>query len=153
MRESALRGPAGWFSLPVAAVQTGALTVLSDTLPPPSLKDSVARIAPRPLLLIYAGRGGGGEELNVDFYRAAGRPKAIWRIPRAGHVGVQQPRAFRFPFRRSPMRNRNARPPEGVDRVRCVLDRLSPPAASGRVADVDVSVELEKALLEPASPS
>ena len=87
LRESALRGPAGWFSLPVAAVQTGALTVLSDSLPPPSLKDSVARIAPRPLFLIYAGQGGGGEELNVDFYRAAGRPKAIWRIPRAGHVG------------------------------------------------------------------
>lgn len=87
VRESAIRGPAGWFSLPLAAVQTGALAVLSDSFPPTSLQDAVAQIAPRPLFLIYAGRGGGGEELNVDFYRAAGNPKLIWKIPEAGHVG------------------------------------------------------------------
>jgi fermentation-respiration switch protein FrsA (DUF1100 family) len=47
-------------------------------------------VAPRPLLLIYAGRSGAGEELNVDYFRAAGRPKVLWKIARAGHVGGYQ---------------------------------------------------------------
>ena len=45
------------------------------------------RIAPRPLLLIHAGNGGGGEELNPDYFRAASAPKTIWKIAEAGHVG------------------------------------------------------------------
>ena len=50
-------------------------------------RGAVARIAPRPVFLIYAGHGAGGEELNADYYRAAGEPKAIWKIPEAGHDG------------------------------------------------------------------
>ena len=56
-------------------------------MPPPSLEALAARISPRPILLIYAGRGGGGEELNPAYYRAAKQPKTIWKIPEAGHVG------------------------------------------------------------------
>ena len=41
----------------------------------------VRRIAPRPLFLIYAGRGSAGEELNPEYYRAAKEPKTIWKIP------------------------------------------------------------------------
>ena len=87
VREHMLRGARGWFSLPEAAVETAAVGVLSGTAPPPSLTDLVSRIAPRPLFLIYAGQGGGGEELNPDYYDAASMPKALWKIPEAGHVG------------------------------------------------------------------
>jgi uncharacterized protein len=92
VREHLLRGARGSFSLPAAAVQTAAVAVLSGTMPPPSLADLVSRIAPRPLLLVYAGNGGGGEELNPDYYRAASAPKTIWKIAEAGHVGGFQAR-------------------------------------------------------------
>ena len=87
VRETLLYGPRGWISLPTAVAQTAALAVLSDTTPPPSLKDVIPRIAPRPVFLIYAGHGAGGEELNSTYYRAARQPKSIWRIPEAHHVG------------------------------------------------------------------
>ena len=73
--------------LPEVAVQTAAVAVMSGTAPPPSLTDLIPRISPRPLLLIYAGHGGGGEELQPDYYRAASAPKTLWEIPEAGHVG------------------------------------------------------------------
>jgi hypothetical protein len=91
-REHLLRGPRGWFSLPEVAVQTAALAVMSGTPPPPSLTDLLPRIAPRSTFLIYGGRGGGGEELSPDFYRATGQPKRLWKIPEAGHVGGFQAR-------------------------------------------------------------
>jgi fermentation-respiration switch protein FrsA (DUF1100 family) len=87
IREDLLRGPRGWFALPEAAVQTGALAVMSGTPPPPALDDLAARIAPRPLFLIYAGQGVGGEELNPEYFEAASQPKALWKIDEAGHVG------------------------------------------------------------------
>jgi fermentation-respiration switch protein FrsA (DUF1100 family) len=92
VREHLLRGPRGWFSLPQVAVQTAVVAVMSGTAPPPSLADLAPRIAPRPLLLIYAGRGGGGEELNPDYYEAASDPKTLWKIPEAGHAGGLQAR-------------------------------------------------------------
>jgi uncharacterized protein len=93
VREELLYGPRGWFtSLPAQAVQSAALTVMSGTAPPPSLKDLVPRIAPRHVFFIYAGHGAGGEEYNPDYYAAAGAPKALWRIPEAGHTGGFQAR-------------------------------------------------------------
>ncbi len=96
VREHLLRGPRGWFSLPEAAVQTAAIAVMSGTGPPPSLSDLVPRIAPRPLFLIHAGQGGGGEELNRDYYRAASSPKTLWKIDEAGHVGGFQARPTEY---------------------------------------------------------
>jgi hypothetical protein len=87
VRESTLRGPAGWFSLPAYAVQTAALTVLSGEMPPASLIDLVPRIAPRPLLLIGAGEDNGGEDLQPHYLAAANEPKAFWKIPEADHTG------------------------------------------------------------------
>ena len=87
VREDLLRGGRGWFALPAAVVQTAAVAVMSGTAPPPSLADLVGRIAPRPTFLIYAGHGGGGEELNGEYYRAARAPKTLWKIPDASHVG------------------------------------------------------------------
>jgi uncharacterized protein len=96
IREDLTRGPRGWPALPESAVQTAAVAVLSGTRPPPSLTDLVPRISPRPLLLVYAARGGGGEELNPDYYRAALAPKGLWKIAEARHVGGFQarPRAY-----------------------------------------------------------
>lgn len=51
------------------------------------LDEVVARIAPRPLFLIYAAHGGGGEELNPDYFEAASEPKTVWRVDEAEHVG------------------------------------------------------------------
>jgi fermentation-respiration switch protein FrsA (DUF1100 family) len=87
VREGLIRGARGWLAIPTATVETAAVSILSDTMPPPSLEDVTARIAPRPIFLIYAGRGGGGEELNTEYYRAAKQPKTIWKIPEARHVG------------------------------------------------------------------
>ena len=87
VREDLLRGPQGWLALPGAAIQTAAVAVMSGTAPPPSLTDLVPRIAPRSTLLIYAGRGAGGEELQPHYYEAARQPKMIWLIPEAGHTG------------------------------------------------------------------
>jgi dienelactone hydrolase len=93
VREEMLRGPGGWFtSVPVQAVQTAALAVLSGTPPLPSLRDLVSRIAPRSVFLIYAGHGAGGEEFNSDYYAAAGRPKLLWEIAEAGHTGGYEAR-------------------------------------------------------------
>jgi dienelactone hydrolase len=76
VRESALRGPAGWFSLPTYAVQTVAVALLSGEPPPPSLVDLTAEISPRPVLLIGAGHDNGGEDLQPHYFDAAGDPKA-----------------------------------------------------------------------------
>jgi fermentation-respiration switch protein FrsA (DUF1100 family) len=87
VREHLLRGPRGWPTLPESALETLAVAVLSGTAPPPSLTDLVRRIAPRPLLLVYAGHGQGGEDLNPRYFRAALEPKTLWKIPEAHHVG------------------------------------------------------------------
>jgi uncharacterized protein len=64
VRESRVRGPRGWLALPLDAVQTAALTVLSGEAPPAALVGLVPRISPRPLFLIYSGRDAGGEDLQ-----------------------------------------------------------------------------------------
>jgi uncharacterized protein len=92
IREDLIRGPRGWLVVPQAAVQTTALAVLSGTAPPPSLERLVRRIAPRPLYLIYAGRSAAGEDLNLDYFRAASEPKTLWKIPEATHVSGFQAR-------------------------------------------------------------
>jgi dienelactone hydrolase len=86
VRETLLYGVRAAPSLPMAAVQTAAVAVLSGDAPPPSLDELARRISPRSLFLIYAGEGGGGEELQPHYFAAAGEPKAIWRVERAGHT-------------------------------------------------------------------
>jgi fermentation-respiration switch protein FrsA (DUF1100 family) len=86
IRESPIRGSAGVFALPLEAVQTAALAVLSGTRPPESLEDLVGRISPRPLFLIYSGRAD-EETFNPAYFEAAAEPKEIWHIPEAAHVG------------------------------------------------------------------
>ena len=67
---------------------TPGTALFSSNLPPESLEDLSARIAPTPVLFIYAVPGQGGEaELTETFYEAAREPKEIWLVPGAEHTG------------------------------------------------------------------
>jgi fermentation-respiration switch protein FrsA (DUF1100 family) len=66
-------------------VQTGAVAVLSNASPPEDLTDLISHISPRAVMLIEADDGGGGEELNAVYLRAAGEPKSLWRA-NGGHT-------------------------------------------------------------------
>ena len=96
VRESQLRGRAGWLSLPSYLMQTAAVAILSGDRPPPSLVDIAPKIAPRPLFLIGAGADNGGEDLQPHYFAAAKEPKAFWKIPEAGHTGgfAARPREY-----------------------------------------------------------
>lgn len=119
IRETLIRGPAAVLALPQAAVLTVATAVLSGDSPPPSLEDEVARISPRAVFLINAENGSGGEELNADYARAAGEPKALWTVPGAEHTGGMA-----------------ARPAEYASRVIDFFDRHLKPAG-GEAATTD----------------
>jgi hypothetical protein len=93
--EEMLRSPGGIEGVLGAVprlLKTASIAVSSNTAPPESLKDLVPRIAPRPILLIAAPHSGHGEELNRNYVRAAGAPKALWEIPESRHVGGQSTR-------------------------------------------------------------
>ena len=77
--------PGKWIGFPFLAAKTVAVALFSNTAPPPKLTELVPRIAPTPLLLIWA-PSSGGEDMNPTYYRLAGRPKAIWAIPEADHI-------------------------------------------------------------------
>ena len=96
VRESLIRGPKGYFAVPMMAVQTVATAVLSGRSVPPALDELAARISPRALLLIHAENGGGGEELTPDYYAAAGDPKSIWMVAQGGHTAglSEHPREY-----------------------------------------------------------
>jgi hypothetical protein len=68
-------------------VQTAALAVLGDAQPPEDLKRLAGRIAPRPVLLVEAAQGAGGEELNDVYARAAGPTASLWQA-RGAHTGA-----------------------------------------------------------------
>jgi uncharacterized protein len=70
-----------------SALKTASIAVFANQAPPPDLEDLVPRIAPRPVLLIAAPNSPNGEELNVDYHRAAREPKALWEIPESKHIG------------------------------------------------------------------
>jgi fermentation-respiration switch protein FrsA (DUF1100 family) len=76
--------------------QTAALVVLANQGPPPSLTSLVGRIEPRPLLLIRGLEGQEQEALNSVYAEAAGRPKALWEVPGAGHTGALSARPRQY---------------------------------------------------------
>ena len=71
------------------ALQTAGVALFSNESVPPNLVDLIGRIAPRPVLLIYAADGQGGEELNEEYFEAAGEPKELWAVEEGGHIGSQ----------------------------------------------------------------
>ena len=82
----AVDGAKRWMELPSVAVTMAATAVLAGQNPPPALQDLVPGITPRPLLLISAGHGVGGEELNELYAAAAGSHATWWDIPEARHT-------------------------------------------------------------------
>ena len=76
-----------WFIVPLVLFATLGTAVFSNGLPPPDLADIIGRIAPRPVLLIYAENGVGGEELNQVFHQAAEGTAELWRVPGSSHLG------------------------------------------------------------------
>jgi dienelactone hydrolase len=70
------------------AMLTAGVALFSNQGPPPDLEELVADVAPTPILLIYSADGQGGEELNRQYFEAAGEPKELWEAD-GGHVGSQ----------------------------------------------------------------
>ena len=87
-----LSGPVNPLAVPAMWTLTYALALFTGLTPPPPLTELIPRIAPRPLLIISAGHGIGGEvELSDIFYAAAGEPKQ--------HLADPGSRAHRRPGR------------------------------------------------------
>ena len=73
---------------PSQAVMTAATAVFSNHAPPPPIVDRIGDISPRPVLLVYADPGIGGESTRQpEYFAAAGEPKSIWLVPQADHTG------------------------------------------------------------------
>ena len=77
--------PDRWIGLPFLVTKTAAVGLFSNSAPPPDLTELVPRIAPTPLFLIWAPNSG-GENMNPEYHRLAGSPKAIWAIPESSHI-------------------------------------------------------------------
>lgn len=87
IRETLLFGAAAAATIPHQAVLTAAVAVFSGDPPPRALDDAASEISPRATFLIYGEEGQPGEELNLEYFDAAGDPKEIWEVPDAGHTG------------------------------------------------------------------
>ena len=73
---------------PSQAVMKAATAIFSNHMPPPPIVDRMGAISPRPVLLIYADPGIGGESTRQpEYFAAAGEPKSIWEVPGADHTG------------------------------------------------------------------
>ena len=86
--ETDISGPARLLVDPSQAVMSAATSIFSNHKPPPPIVDHIGAIAPRPVLLIYADPGIGGENTRQPiYYAAAGDPKSIWKVPGSDHTG------------------------------------------------------------------
>jgi len=89
--QSARDGPANGDRLDAllgGAVNTLAVALFTNTLPPPSLKSEIPKVAPTALFLVYGEKGQNGTETkpNKLFYAAAREPKQIWEVPNGQHI-------------------------------------------------------------------
>jgi len=97
LREGAkLGGAVNALNAPQSAVLFGALRILAPSTPPEPLYDLVAQFSPRPIFLIEAGHGQGGEELSALYYDRAREPKSRWLIPEAHHTGGLESRPAEY---------------------------------------------------------
>jgi len=69
-------------------LNTLAIAVFTNSLPPPSLKSEIPKIAPTALFFVYGEKGQNGTEAkpNKLFYAAAREPKQIWEVPNGQHI-------------------------------------------------------------------
>ena len=83
-----LKGTEKLLLLPALVGIKFATSVFSNHGPPPPIVDQIGRIAPRSVFLIYTVPGMGGEDTRQPkYFAAAGKPKAIWKVPGAEHTG------------------------------------------------------------------
>ena len=66
--------------------QQAGVMLFSNQPPPPSLVDLVPRVAPRPVLLIWAPNGGNRKTMNPVYRRLIGPSASIWAIPDVKHI-------------------------------------------------------------------
>ena len=93
----AFSGRQFWPLSPAFALLNGSVAVFSDTAPPESLTELVPRIAPRPVLFIWAPDGGNATEvLTPVYHRAAGPSSSLLAVPGADHIkGIEaQPHRY-----------------------------------------------------------
>jgi hypothetical protein len=80
-------GTPGLLDLWIWSLVTPAAAVLTDRLPPRSVRDLVDEVSPTALLLVYGEQGQPQEiSMNPDFYEAAGEPKELWEVPESAHI-------------------------------------------------------------------
>jgi hypothetical protein len=98
--------------LPMQVSLSTAVAVLTNELPPPSLKSEVARIASTPMFFIYGEHGQGGTETrpNKAFYTTARGPKQIWEVPGSQHIAGITTRPVEYERRVVSFFNRTLRP-------------------------------------------
>ena len=83
-----VEGVEGVLAKPIMLMLSASTTVFANHAPPTKIVDVIGRIAPRPVFLIYTEPGMGGEDVRQPkYFAAAGRPKAIWKVPGAEHTG------------------------------------------------------------------
>jgi uncharacterized protein len=83
-----VEGVEGVLAKPIMLMLSASTTVFSNHAPPTKIVDVIGKIAPRPVFLIYTEPGMGGEDVRQPkYFAAAGRPKAIWKVPGAEHTG------------------------------------------------------------------
>jgi fermentation-respiration switch protein FrsA (DUF1100 family) len=73
------------FSAPLVAVKTIAVAVFSNHAPPRDLTRYIARIAPRPIMLISAAHGE-IDDKTPEYLAAARGPVEHWEVPKGGHT-------------------------------------------------------------------
>jgi hypothetical protein len=73
-------------ALHVMLTKEAALMLFSNQRPPESLVDLMPRVAPRPVLLIWAPNGGNRETLNPTYQEQIGPSAEIWEIDDVKHV-------------------------------------------------------------------
>lgn len=78
------RGVEGWLSLPFFWVRHVAADLMSPASPPIPLQEAMAKIAPRPVLLI-SGSGRAEASLNRMYEAAASATSELWALPDTAH--------------------------------------------------------------------
>ncbi len=82
---------------PLKHMLTGATAVFSNQRPPRPIVETIGSIAPRPVFLIYAAPGMGGEDVRQPkYFAAAGEPRSIWLVPGAEHTGGIEARPLEY---------------------------------------------------------
>ncbi|MGZ8783185.1 MAG: alpha/beta hydrolase [Gaiellaceae bacterium] len=83
-----IEGVEGVLAKPIMPMLSASTAIFANHAPPTKIVEVIGRIAPRPVFLIYAEPGMGGEDVRQPKYFAAARqPKEIWKVPGAEHTG------------------------------------------------------------------